>query len=126
MKHEHCPDCGAALGDKHRGGCDVKHCPHCGGQALGCVGFDPNDPRREPWNGRWPGEEDAERLGFFIGGDRSLPDINRLFAKCHWNAEAQRWEHDPAQGALIRLPSLIAPFANKKTAPSSTDALGAV
>jgi hypothetical protein len=32
---------------------------------------DPNDPRRAGWDGRWPGEADAERLGFFIGGDRS-------------------------------------------------------
>jgi predicted ATPase len=29
-----------------------------GGQALGCVGFDRNDPRREPWTGKWPGEAD--------------------------------------------------------------------
>jgi len=91
---------------------------------LGCVGFDPNDPRREPWNGRWPGEEDAERLGFFIGGDRSLPDINRLFAKCHWNAEAQRWEHDPAQGALIRLPSLIAVCEQRKRRQAALTHLG--
>jgi Zn-finger nucleic acid-binding protein len=46
MKHEHCPDCSAALGQKHKDACDVERCPHCGGQALGCVGFDANDPRR--------------------------------------------------------------------------------
>ena len=92
---DHCPDCGVPIGEKHEDGCDVERCPHCGGQALGCVGFDPNDLRRQPWDGRWPGEADAERLGFFIGGDRSLPDINRLFAECRWNPEAQRWEHDP-------------------------------
>jgi hypothetical protein len=67
-------------------------CPHCGGQALGCVGFDANDPRREPWSGKWPGEADCERLSFFVNGDRSLPDINRLFAlrraddAASWNA----------------------------------------
>ena len=43
---------------------------------------------------RWPGEEDAERLGFFVGGDRSFPDLDRLFAECVWNAERQRWEPD--------------------------------
>jgi hypothetical protein len=36
----------------HKDGCDVERCPHCGGQALGCVGFDPSDPRRQPWDGR--------------------------------------------------------------------------
>jgi hypothetical protein len=92
---DHCPDCGVPIGEKHDDGCDVERCPHCGGQALGCVGFDPNDLRRQPSDGRWPGEVDAERLGFFIGGDRSLPDINRLFAECRWNPEAQRWERDP-------------------------------
>jgi hypothetical protein len=65
-------------------------------QALGCVGFDPNDPRREPWTGKWPGEADCERLGFFINGDRSLPDLNRLFAECRWNPEQQWWERGPA------------------------------
>ena len=71
-----CPDCGAHLGEKHKDGCDVERCPHCGGQALGCVGFDPHDPRRQAWDGRWPGEADCERLGFFVNGDRSLPDLN--------------------------------------------------
>jgi len=48
----------------------VERCPDCGGQALGCVGFDPDDPRGKPWTGKWPGEADAERLGFFVGADR--------------------------------------------------------
>ena len=73
----------------------MERCPHCGGQALGCVGFDPHDPRRQAWDGRWPGEADCERLGFFVNGDRALPDINRLFAECVWNPERQRWEPDP-------------------------------
>ena len=92
MIHTTCPDCGVSLGRKHKNGCDVERCPHCGGQALGCVGFDPDDPRREPWTGKWPGEADCERLGFFVNGDRSLPDINRLFAECIWNVDLQRWE----------------------------------
>ena len=80
-----CPDCGARVGEKHKDGCDVERCPHCGGQALGCLGFDPNDPHRQAWDGQWPGETDCERLGFFVNGDRSLPDINRLFAECDWS-----------------------------------------
>jgi hypothetical protein len=57
-----CADYGARVGEKHEDGCDVERCPHCGGQALGCIGFDPNDPRRQPWDGKWPGEADCERL----------------------------------------------------------------
>jgi hypothetical protein len=68
MKHDICPECGVPIGEKHEDGCDVERCPHCGGQALGCVGFDPSDPRRQSWDGRWPGEADCERLGFFVGG----------------------------------------------------------
>jgi hypothetical protein len=62
---------------------------------LGCVGFDANDTRRQPWDGKWPGEADCARLGFFVGGNRYFPDINRLFAECRWNPDAQRWEHEP-------------------------------
>jgi hypothetical protein len=25
--------------------------------------FNPNDARRQVWNGKWPGEDDCERLG---------------------------------------------------------------
>jgi rRNA maturation protein Nop10 len=28
---DHCPDCGAPVGEKHKDGCDVERCPHCGG-----------------------------------------------------------------------------------------------
>jgi hypothetical protein len=56
---DNCPDCGVALGQKHKDGCDVERCPHCGGQALGCVGFGRNDPRREPSTGKWPGGNDG-------------------------------------------------------------------
>src|SRR6516225_9417489 len=32
------------------------------------------------------------KLGFFVGGDRSFPDLNRLFRECVWNPDQQRWE----------------------------------
>ena len=37
-------------------------------------------------------------VSFFVTGDRSLPDINRLFAECIWNAERQRWEQPTRWG----------------------------
>jgi hypothetical protein len=60
------PDCGAAIGQRHNSGCDVERCPYCGWAAIGCQHFDPNDARRQVWTGKWPGEEDCERLDFFV------------------------------------------------------------
>jgi hypothetical protein len=34
-----CPDCAAAVGERHCDGCDVERCPHCGWSALGCAYF---------------------------------------------------------------------------------------
>jgi hypothetical protein len=87
-----CPDCGAPIGQRHRDGCDIERCPHCGWAALGCSHFDPNDARRQAWNGKWPGEDDCERLNFFVNDDPDFPDLNRLFTDCVWDAETQRWE----------------------------------
>jgi hypothetical protein len=87
-----CPDCGARIGERHRTGCDIERCPHCGWQALGCSHFDPNDARRQTWNGKWPGEDDCERLGFYVNGDPDFADLNLLFTDCVWDADAQRWE----------------------------------
>ena len=38
MIHKTCPDCNAALGEKHEDGCDVERCPHCGGKHSGASG----------------------------------------------------------------------------------------
>jgi len=92
MKLGPCPDCRGEVGELHLKECDVERCPHCGWQAYGCANFDPSDPRRQAWDGKWPGETDCERLSFYVNGDRSLPDLNRVFTDCVWNADAQRWE----------------------------------
>ena len=60
--------------------------------ALGWLHFDPNDARRQAWNGKWPGEDDCERLDFFVNGDPDFPDLNRLFTDCVWDADTGRWE----------------------------------
>ena len=51
-----------------------------------------NEPRREPWTGKWPGEADRERLGYFVGGDPQFPNLNRLSRDCVWNRERPRGE----------------------------------
>ena len=38
MIYKTCPDCNAALGEKHEDGCDVERCPHCGGKHSGASG----------------------------------------------------------------------------------------
>ena len=92
MKRGPCPDCGAAIGQRHNSGCDVERCPHCGWAALGCTHFHGDDPRRQVWTGQWPGEDDCARLASHVNGDPDLPDLNRLFTDCVWDADAQRWE----------------------------------
>ena len=47
-----------------------------------------------PW--RWEaasghGEDDCERLGFYVNGDPEFPDLNRLSTDCVWDANTQRW-----------------------------------
>ena len=81
------PDCGAPIGERHRTGCDIERCYHCGWRALGCLHFDPNDARRQA-----SGEEDCERLNFFVNGDADFPDLNCLFTDCVSDADTGRWE----------------------------------
>ena len=49
-------------------------------------------PERCAANGKWPGEDDRERLDFFVNGDPDFPDLNRLFSDCVWDADTGRWE----------------------------------
>jgi len=58
-----CPDCGAPIGERHRAGGDIERCYHCGWQALGCSHFDPNDTRRQVWNGQVAGWGRLRTLG---------------------------------------------------------------
>ncbi len=41
--------------------------------ALGCAHFHADDPRRQAWTGKWPGEEDCERLDCMVNDDPMFP-----------------------------------------------------
>jgi hypothetical protein len=48
-----CPDCGAPVGERHRGSCDIEPCPRCGRQSISCdciyevCGIDPSSMEQE-------------------------------------------------------------------------------
>lgn len=69
---------------------------------------------KDVWTGRWPGEEDAERLGWWVYWDGpspergwdyrgrgwvrvsadhpgAQPDLNRLVREATWDRETCRW-----------------------------------
>jgi len=62
-----CHGCGAAIGEQHDRVCDVPRCRATGLQWDSCDHKSPSPVPHEPdvWTGRWPGEEDCERLGWF-------------------------------------------------------------
>lgn len=99
-----CPDCAAQPGQPHDDGCDVARCLASGVQRLGCGC---HDCGHDVWSGRWPGDADAERLGWYAyfvpNGNPSWvpcaadhpgarPDLNRLQIEGRWNPELLRWE----------------------------------
>src|SRR5215469_5437803 len=67
--------------------------------------FDPHDPPRQVWDGKWPGEADCGRLGFFVNDDPAFPDLNRLFTECVWDADTGRWERKQASSIQPFMPA---------------------
>ena len=116
-----CPGCGAAVGEQHDRVCDVARCRATGMQWMACDVFGAGATEsgvtvtdvtgaavvaHEPdaWTGRWPGEEDCERLGFlarFVPGrgwvtcaaddPGAEPDFDRLHAEARWDTARGRW-----------------------------------
>jgi hypothetical protein len=105
MTDDLCPGCGVEPGEWHLRGCDVEQCPYCGGQAICCDSTDdpiPLDDRLR-WTGRWPGEAEAVKYGWFCKltakGWRACrpddptaePDINRVHREMVWHREKKRF-----------------------------------
>jgi hypothetical protein len=109
MISNNCPDCDAVPGQLHRPGCDVERCPYCGRQMIACehshtAAERPPDDDRLPWTGRWPGEAECERLGWYaklVPGrgwvpctkdePGAEPDLNRLLKKARWDRSGMVW-----------------------------------
>jgi len=106
-----CHGCGAGVGEQHDRVCDVARCRATGLQWHSCdhtvTAPVPHTP--DVWTGRWPGEQDCERLGWYArlvpgrswvpcgpGEPGAQPDLNRLFAQARWDPTAGRW--DPTVG----------------------------
>jgi len=114
-KERLCPDCGAKPNEKHKPGCDVERCPHCGHQALMCLSDESGtlmaccdnmpvtDDELIPWTGRWPGMSECEEYGFWckmvkgkgwVDCDKNDPEaelnLNRLY-DCVWNREDKKF-----------------------------------
>ena len=97
-----CHDCGVKVGSLHVRGCDVEHCPYCGGQVIGCGCVVPDDDRM-PWSGEWPGTEVCAEFGWYarlVRGrgwvpcgpeeEGAAPDLNRLYSEAVWDRETKR------------------------------------
>ncbi len=101
-----CPGCGAAAGERHDRVCDVARCRATGVQFHACDHRVPAPVPHGPdtWSGRWPGEEDCERLGWYArpepgrgwipcapGDPGAQPDIGRLPGGATWDPIDVRW-----------------------------------
>lgn len=81
-KEDNCPDCGVAVGEAHRIGCDVERCSICGTQRVTCSCTN-HDPSKSVWTGEWPTKSSGgpgyyEEEGFVILSDEPLKPESEL------------------------------------------------
>lgn len=101
---EHCPDCGAGIGDLHLDYCDVERCPDCGGQMLSCCCEGDIEMPRLPWTGLWPGVAECREFGWYsklITGQgwttcskddpEASENLNRLYVDAVWDKNKGRF-----------------------------------
>lgn len=120
LEKKTCHDCGAKPGNLHDAGCDTERCPECGGQIISCDCFTdetwPQDVRRLPWTGIWPGVVECIEFGWYCkwvvnpngapgsavapgrlvrcGEDdpEATADLNRLgCGEARWDKNLKRW-----------------------------------
>ena len=94
-----CPGCGVGIGHLHEKGCNVERDPDTGQQMAYTENYQ-SEAARIAWSGRWPGDEDCEKLGLyakFVPGhgfhkttredSDGSPDLNRLIKDFDWDSK---------------------------------------
>lgn len=104
---DHCPSCGVAPGEKHRGHCNVAHCPKCGHNFYTChCHLTLAELKQLPlvrWNGESPTSAACREFSLYgkWNKDRFVPcfgqdpqaeeDLDRLFSEGVWDVPEQKW-----------------------------------
>jgi hypothetical protein len=81
-----CPDCGAAIGEPHRGACEIERCLVTGESRQGCDLA--HICVEDVWDGEVPGTAECREYGWWRGG---VPDLMRLRTAGYWDRDARRW-----------------------------------
>jgi len=80
-----CHDCGAKPGEEHRCGCDVEHCPYCGGQRITCDCGKQSDDVSGIWTGNWDEYPSWKKIplikSYTLNDPSSIPNMVRFRVK---------------------------------------------
>ena len=87
------------------------------GRRSGCLHFDPDDARRQAWNGKWPGEDDCERLDFFVNGDADFPDLESVVHRLRLGCRHRTLGAEAVSDGTLRKQSLFMPAVGQTPTP---------